>query len=165
MANRTGPRRNKQWSFIPGFLQAFSADTTIGPAAFSFVDHTTVFRMLGEYIIAPTSAPTALDRADVTVAIGVVSIDAFTAGGASLPDPAGNPEYPWLYWRSHPFHAGSTDSDVGGSGLSTRVPFDIKSMRKISPSQSLVFVGQYADVNGTPPLTWSAGITRILLAR
>ncbi len=159
----SGHRMNKEWNFIPGVSFALTGNATVAAGGLQ-PGSATVLRMLGEYIIVPTAVPVALDNADVTVAIGVVSSDAFAAGAGSLPDPGAEPEYPWLYWASHPLFFPSADATAGGAGISVRRGFDVKSMRKIKPRETLVLVGQYANVVGDPPLTLSIANTRVLLA-
>ena len=129
-------------------------------------DAFTVLRMLGEYVIFPTAAPEAGDESEVCVGIGVVSSDAATVGNAAMPDPCDEPEYPWLYWASHSIgYSGTAVNENLGSGV-VRVSFDIKSMRKIKPSESLVSIVQNAPVGsaGSPPMTIVVGGLRVLLA-
>ncbi len=157
-------RRAKIWSAIPGISLALTASGTSLGGSISFATADTVLRMMGQYIITPTSAPAALDNARVVVAIGVVSSDAFAAGSASVPDPAGEPEYPWLYWADHPlfFSTSTTDPNSGASTL--RHSFDVRSMRKLKPRESLAMIVEYADIVGAPPLQFSTGQTRVLIA-
>jgi len=143
---------------------AHTAGGTQVVSALAFSTADTVLRMLGEYTIAPTTAPTALDRAILTMAIGVVSSDAFAVGASAVPDPASEPEYPWLFWASHALHFTGTSVDGGAAGISVRRSFDVRSMRKMKPRESLIWVSEYSDLAGAPPLTATAGITRVLLA-
>jgi len=123
----------------------------------------TVLRMLGEYIIGPDSAPTAQDACTVVVGIGVFSADAFTLGATAVPDPAEEADYPWLYWASHDFFYASTEVDPSHAGGSIRKAFDIKSMRKMKPRETLGGVFQYVDTAGAPPLQMEFSITRVLV--
>ena len=161
---RSGPRRNKSWFFIDGASTSMTADGTFALNGLSTSTQTTVMRCLGEYIITPTSAPAAADRCEVTVAIGVVSSDAFAVGASALPDPGSEPDYPWLYWQSHALFFPTTDPESGAAAASVRHTFDVKSMRKINARESLILVAQYRDGNGLPPVTLAAGSTRVLLA-
>ena len=119
-------------------------------------------RMLGEYLIVPTSAPVATDQARVSVGIAVFAEDAVAAG--AFPDPDDEPEFPWMYWASHPFHFSSTSTDPSSAGAALRHTFDIRSMRKVKPQQSLAFAVQYVNVTGNPPLTICTGGIRLLIA-
>ena len=159
-------RMPKHWHGITaGEIHLVGTGTQI-VGAFSGVATTpyTVLRMLGEYIIVPTSAPTAADAVLISSAIGVVSDDAVAVGATAMPDPLSDVEYPWLYWASHPFHFSSTSVDPSQAGGSVRVKFDMKSMRKIKPRESLVWVFEYFDVAGTPPMSVFAGDLRFLVA-
>ncbi len=161
------PRKSKAWDAVPGFTQAMTATGTFALATISFVRPTTIIRMLGEYLISPTGGGTfaADDRATVTIGLGRVSSDAAALGASAMPDPAGETDYSWLYWAQHQFNyfaAGVGDS--GLAGASVRVPFDVRSMRKFSPRESMVFVFEYTSINGAPPLTIDASATRCLLA-
>ena len=122
----------------------------------------TILRMLGEYVIFPTSAPAAGDEATLTVGIGIVSTDAFNAGSGSVPEPRNDSFYPWLYWASHMLAFSGTGTDPSQAGGSVRKVFDIGSMRKVKPGESLVLVGEYVNITGNPPLTLAVGDTRVL---
>ncbi len=166
MANRfSGRRTDKEWGSIPGFRAFMTSNNTIAIASFPATVALTVMRMLGQYTIIPSSAPTAADAECVTVGIGVISSDAFGVGGAGLPDPAGEPGYPWLYWASHPFDFTDASLDSGSAGATLRADFDIRSMRKMKPNQSLAFVVQNVSIAGAPPLVINAGLTRVLFGR
>ncbi len=159
-----GRKQGKVWTVLAGISQSMTANATFLGGTFNSSVPFTVLRMLGEYIIAPTDGGTfvAGDAAGITVGIGVVSTDAVGAG--ALPDPASEPEYPWLYWASHVVFLvdNSIASQVGLAG-SVRANYDIKTMRKVSPRQSLKVSVDYSDLTGTPPLTVVLGQTRVLL--
>ena len=165
MARVIYPKRRKQWDILGGVNDAFTANEVAAGAALPFTLASTIIRMIGEYVLAPGgTAVTTGDIADVTVAIGIVSTDAFAAGSAALPDPGDDTDYPWLYNKSHPFIFGGTSEDPNSAAASVRVAFDIKSMRKVKPKESLVSVFQYVDVAGTPPIDINMAFTRVLLA-
>jgi len=160
-----GPRRTKQWRMIESLgPRDFTAPATVFQGSIAFSEAATVLRMLGEYVIGPTSAPVAGDDAAVAIGIGVVSTDAATVGGASMPDPDTEGEYPWLYWANHPLFYATTNVDHAvGTGV-VRRSFDIRSMRKIKPRESLVVVGEYTSASGNPPVTFFMQDVRVLLA-
>ncbi len=155
-------KKAKLWLSLPSFQTLLTADSTNAIAALFFTSPQTVIRMLGEYVIAPNSAPTAADRVKITVGLAKVSSDAATLGATALPDPAGDPDFPWLYWAEHSMFypttslTGLSDSEV------VRRPFDIRSMRKFASSEALVFVFQYADISGAPPIRFLGSATRVL---
>ena len=157
-------RMLKQWENIPSIQIDFTGTGTSLGGSIPMTDPRTVIRMIGEYVIGPTSAPVALDVAKIALAIGVVSSDAFAAGAGSVPDPGVEEEYPWLYWKEHTFFFPTTSADPATAQGSVRVPFDIRSMRKLKPRESLVWIFQYMDYNGAPPLTLDVSSTRGVFA-
>ena len=164
MANgRGGPRLAKQWESLAAINISMTADSTNLGASSGTNTSQTVLRMIGEYVGLPSAATVAGDRAVVTVGIGVISSDAFAAGAGSVPDPAGESEYPWLYWASHPFRFGDTSVDPNSQSASVRHTYDIRSMRKMKPRESLALIVQYVDINGAPPIAFLFGATRVLI--
>jgi len=166
MADRfRGPRQTKEWAVIPtGGADMTANGLTLG-GALAFTEARTVLRMLGEYVVGATGGGTIAetDNAHITVAIGVVSSDAAAAGFANLPDPFGEPEYPWLYWADHEMLFPSGGDNGTTAQASLRRSFDIRSMRKIKSRESLIFVLEYTDILGTPPITAANALTRVLL--
>jgi len=158
-----GQRQRKEWASIPSATMALVGNGTTGGGFASFTAASTILRCLMEYIIRPTIAPTALENALITVALGVVSSDAVELGATAMPDPNDEPEYPWLYWAEHAFFFSATGLDNGGPVSGVRKFADIRSMRKIKPREALVWVVQYTDLVGTPALQVTLGSTRVLL--
>ena len=157
-----GKRMGKQWGAIPATELTFTtAGTQLGAALVSTTAQT-VLRMIGEYIIGSTTAPTALDSCSITCGIGIVSTDAFNAGVTAMPDPSGELDFPWLYWMRHSFFM--ADTGLGyREGASTRHSFDIRSMRKMKPRENLVQIFEYSDITGTPPMTVTTAGARVLI--
>jgi len=116
--------------------------------------------------LAFNATTTALDECKIVLALGMISTDAFSLGSTAVPDPAGEPEYPWLWWKSlqmfSPFVIDGTGSDDSGA-LILRGEMDVKAMRKIKPGQTLTWIAQYVDITGTPSVQLSMGQTRVLL--
>jgi len=165
MADRftRGPRQQKRWAGLPGVNFLLNAAGTQGVASIAFTEPGTILRMIGEYTLAFNVAPTALDAAKVTLGLGIISADAFAAGTTALPDPAGNPEWPWMYWAEHQMFAAGSAADPAGEAASVRRFFDSGSMRKVKPSENLVFIVQYSDLTGTPPIRFMQGQVRVLI--
>ena len=159
-------RMNKRWDSLASVSQALTASGTSVGGSLAFTESSTVLRLIGEYGFFCTSAPTALDAAHLSFGIAVVSSDAVAAGAGSLPDPRDEAEYPWLFWAEHLFRAqSSTFADTGSDGIMMlRRHIDIRSMRKIKPRETLVWVYQYLDGGGAPPLTLFNENTRVLIA-
>ena len=155
----------KSWTAIPSaeFLLG-STGTFLGGGLSSGVPFT-LLRMLGEYVIVPRSGAVALDNVEIGVGIARVSSDAFTAGAAFMPDPIGDEDFPWLYWASHKVIYHATALDPSSPGAAVRRAFDIKTMRKFKPSETVALIVQYVDIVGTPALQVSVGTTRILTAQ
>ena len=163
--NFGGSRQRKQWSSLPSVAQAYTADATIALTSVVFIQSRTVLRMIGSYMIHATGNVTAGEVARLAVGIGVVSTDAFAAGSSAMPDPAGELDYPWLYWAEHTVRYGATASPETGISLTgfVRESFDIRLMRKVKPRESLAFVSQYVDVSGAPGISLQLDQTRVLL--
>ncbi len=165
MANgHRGRRMAKEWINSLTAGNSFTADATAILGSVSFNVPGTVLRMIGEYIIAPTAAPVAGDEAVISIGIGFVSGDAFTLGSTAMPDPGAEPQFPWLFWSSHVLRYTTTalPADLGVGTL--RRQFDIKSMRKFKPRETLVMVAEYADSAGAPPIRISCAPYRVLVA-
>ena len=145
----------------------FTTDATAIIASVSFAnDPGTYLRLLGQVLIAPTGAGTfaALDAAEVTLGIGIVSLDAFTAGAGSMPDPGAEPQFDWMWWHTTLVNfEGSADAPGSEIALTERVQIESKAMRKFKPRSSLVLIAEYRDVAGAPPLS-VYGAFRVLVA-
>ncbi len=158
-------RKDKSWSALTALNQAFTGNlTAILSGATESLEALTVMRLIGDYVISPSQAPVVQDQARISVGIAKVSTDAAAAGAGSMPDPDDEPNFPWLYFASHPFHFADVSSDPSSAAASVRVHFDVKTMRKCKPRESIVMIAQYANVVGNPPLTMATGVTRILIA-
>ena len=166
MANQFRPKRMaKRWDALAGICDDFTAgETFLGSGSLNFDEAWTVMRMMGEYVLSPTSAPAVGDRAVVTIAIGVFSTDAIALGFSAMPDPNGEPSFSWLYYQTHALSFSSVDPESASAAASVRYNFDVKTMRKIKPREGLTVVGQYVDVNGAPPITYCMGSIRVLVA-
>ena len=155
----------KEWASIPGATQNLTADATFLPSGFTPGVSGMVLRMIGEYQVASTGGGTigAIDVCQVGVGIGVVSTDGFTAGAVS--DPISESDFPWLYWANHVLQFTVAIADQNHPNANIRIPYDIRSMRKMKPRETLVFVFEYGDIFGAPPLSFGQGLTRVLFAR
>jgi len=170
MARRiiTRARMKKQWTSMPNSTTALtSAGTSIisGNLAFT-TDVSTILRMIGQLVVTPLTDFTTTERSILTVAIGLFNSEAVAAGAASLSDPVADSNYPWLWWKSMVF-LNSVGLDLGENalgGLTTRESFDVKSRRIVRPNDSLVMVGNYAQVVGGADMTVDVAHTRVLIA-
>ena len=170
MANRMHtPKRRKSWSAIPSQVTNLTAaSTTIVSGALPFTQlGDTVLRCQLDVLLQFTPGATFAvgDTVFLTCGLGIVTSDAFSAGSGSMPDPAGEAGFPWLYWRQICLQTGEGTSVISRSGTQIyRGRWDTKAMRKMTTGSSLVWICQYDDVIGAPDVTVNFGITRVLLA-
>ncbi len=159
-------RKTKRWSSINSISLALTASGTSLGASLNPGQAVTFMRMLGEYLITPTPGGTfvAGDGVIISLGIGIVSADAFAAGAGSVPDPAGEPNYPWMYWADHQFVFAGASPGGDEVTVNLRRRFDIGAMRKIKPQQTLAYVVEYTDISGAPPMTVALAKTRVLIA-
>ena len=105
------------------------------------------------------------DTIGITWGLGIVSTDAATLGATALPDPAGDSDFPWLWWgdmflRSH--NAGHEEA----WGLSAqKLEVDTKAMRRVKPSESLIWVVETSTIAGAPNTFLDFGVTRVLVGQ
>jgi len=95
------------------------------------------------------------------VGLGIVSLDAFTAG--AVPDPIGDIAWPGWLWYSH-FHVMQGDVNIGGEGAVSRIQrieIDSKAMRKMG-SEEILF-GAFEFVEQGTATVEVTGQTRILV--
>ena len=158
-------RKEKEWNGIPGARVILSGNGTsqLG-GSLAFASNITVMRFLGEYTMSPSSAPVAGDAVRITIGMAVLATDVVSVGASAFPDPEEEPEFPWLYWASHPLIFADTSLDPSTASGSVRHTFDIRSMRKLNPRQSIALAVQYADVVGTPAIHVALGGIRVLVA-
>ncbi len=153
----------KSWAAIPSLQTGFSTETTIIGGSLAFSGPATILRCRGGILARLDATKQVGDLMKVTTAIGIVSSDAFAAGAGSVPDPASEPEYPWLWWNSFTLSsqiAAGTDD----FGLSVRaVEVDTKAMRKIKPGESLLWVMQSSASAGSLATSIFFEQTRVLV--
>ncbi len=160
-----GKRQQKIWASLFSSQLPMSANGTFLTSFLSFGTQRTILRMIGGYSVRSSGNVTTLENAKIVAAIGVASTDAVTLGATALPDPAEEPEYPWLYWQSSTVFFGATQSPgtaLAGAPM-VRRDFDIRSMRKISPRESLFMCYQYVDIVGAPGITVDQEQIRVLI--
>ena len=159
----SGKRQAKTWAAIPAASNSVVGNTTAIGGGLAVSVPTTVIWMLGEYTLSPDAAPTAQDACEISVVIGVFSMDAFTLGGTAMPDPGSEPEFPWLYWASHTFFFATMSADPNSVATAVRRSFDVRSMRKMKDRESLGYVFQYFDIAGAPAMQVELSTTRVLM--
>ena len=164
-----GQRQRKHWHSLGGAAVAFTGASTIliDSATFPAGDPYTLLRILGGSLLISFADQTlvANDAASMTVGIGYVSDDAAAVGSSAMPDPASEPDYDWVWWYTTVIRnmGVTTESVIPAGGGFDRVMIASKAMRKVTPKQTLVVVGQYADISGTPSVTVDFGGCRFLI--
>ncbi len=145
-----GMRQRKHWHGLGATSANFTANATAILGGFSFADPATILRTIGSVVVVPGAAVVALDLAEVVFGLALVSTDAFTAGAGSMPDPFSEPEFDWLWWKTV-YYANGRGGD-GAPDEARYVDVESKAMRKLKPGETLVMIGQYVDIVGTPAL-------------
>ena len=110
-------------------------------SSLSFEEPNTIMRSRGVVSVAPDTF-----GADVEFkgAYGkaIVSTDALVAGAASVPGPWTDPDWGgWYVWRSFAYFFEFSDA-TGLRNLAQNFEVDSKSMRKVSPNESLVTIAE-----------------------
>ena len=147
---------------MPAQSQTITADATFIPSGFlNFTIPATVLRARGAFKVAFLGGLQIADEVEIVVGLGIFSSDAVAAGAGSLPDPAAEGEYPWLWYGAILLHSGGVDEEA--TWAQARVDVDTKAMRKVKPGQSLAWVAQYVDIVGTPSVRVMFDRTRVLL--
>ncbi len=162
MARRHGKTVDyKQWDGLPAISLLLVANATVQGAALSFTSPATILRCRGQMVAFMDEGQQVGDKARIAVGLGIISTDAFNGG--TVPDPASEAEYPWLYW--HDFQLGSSLAvGINNEGSSSyRFEVDTKAMRKIRPGESLCWQAQYVDGTGTPAVDLQMAQTRVLI--
>ena len=155
----------KQWSFVPAVGLLVTGNGVFLGASLVFAVPATILRIRGNVILAFTQDVVIGDEMNLTFGMAVVSSDAFTAGAGSMPDPAGEPEFPWLWWsdtflrQERPV---ATDSSAWGLSAQ-RIEIDSKAMRKVKPGESLAMVFQTSASVGAPPVEVDFQRIRVLI--
>ncbi len=155
----------KEWASLGGLSTEVASDTTALAGGLSFLAPGTILRIVGGGGLFRFDADKQIDDSlTITLGIGIVSTDAFTAGAASMPDPDDEVAYPWLWWTSFTLDSqvAAASDDAGGS-LYRVPPIDSKSMRKFKPSQTLTTIIQTTGAAGAPQTIIELDNARVLI--
>ena len=97
------------------------------------VDTLTAVRVIGDLWFMYQPDSTVVDSLSIsTLGIGVTSVEAFAAGGVSMPDPSNDAQYPprgWLYVNSQP--VSQQAESTGVLNHMAHFKFDVRAMRKV----------------------------------
>ncbi len=166
-----GPRRLTSWSIGPGHdgllsgdVTAFSTSTAqiIGAGVIPVIPALTIVRIHGSLLLSLTAADAQRSGFQFVAGIGVASLDAFTAGAASLPDPFDDTDWPgWMWQFSADLRTAVGAIAVGDPSVNPmRVVVESKSMRKLRINEVL-FLSVQAGETGTSTMDVRA-YTRVL---
>ncbi len=157
----------KEWLAIGGLSAGVSTATTLIGGIFTPGLPVTILRCRCPHIYAfMDNTRQAGDTLELTFGLGIVSQDAGALGATAMPDPAAEPDYPWLWWGSM-FLDSDEAAVVNSWGPQAQIIHDIdtKAMRKMKPRESLVWVAQSASVTGAPAVRFQIAQTRVLVGR
>ncbi len=148
---------------MPGQAQDVTTEaTSLVSGSIAFAIPGTLLRARGLLRVSfLTTGLTADDNATMGFGLGLFATDAVAAGAGSMPDPLGEPEFPWIWYGQVLMY--SPNADHAAPGIEQEIQIDSKAMRKFKPGQSLVIVGQYADLGGLPGLRVDVARTRVLI--
>jgi len=139
-----------------------STSAIIGSGATPLIPGLTIIRLHGFLEVSLTAATSARDGFNWSAGICVVSLDSFTAGVASLPNPFTDIEWPGWMWHGN----GAIRTAVAGLAVGDPthnpmlVPIESKSMRKFRLNEVIALVVA-AGETGTATMS-VAGMTRML---
>ncbi len=155
----------KAWTGLPGASQSFATDgTRLAGGSIAFTAPATILRIRVPSVLCFfDNTKQAGDSIDLAFGIGIVSTDAFTLGATAMPDPGGEPEYPWMWWTQLSLFSDAAVS-FEGTGISVvRFSVDSKAMRRVAPGQSLVPIVQASGATGAPTTFVRWGNGRVLI--
>ena len=153
----------KEWVGIPSLSTAQVADTTVLGGSLAFAIPATILRVRGAVQAAMDSTMQIADEMEITWGLGIISSDAFAAGAGSVPDPAGEIEYPWLWWGTM-FLRSEIAAGLNNWGTSAqRLEVDTKAMRKVKPGQSLAWILQTSATVGAVAVNMDFHKSRVLI--
>ena len=153
----------KQWTSIPSIEIVSSSSQTLQGASIAFAVPATILRCRGEFLASFDESKQVGDLMIIGMGLGIISSDAFAAGAGSVPDPSGEPEYPWLWWKDFRLESFIAAGEEAIGSTVVRQEIDTKSMRKVKPGQSLAWQVQFGGVAGAPVTNVQLMQTRVLI--
>ena len=144
---RSGALHNKEWEVA--CIDFSSIDLAIGQLVafvlFTADEAETLLRLRGEVYMELDAGATD-EMATVAVGVGVVSARAAIAGTGSIPRPATDGAYPWLWHGFMNVSSGQGASvPVDLASLFDRLSVDSKAMRKLKETEVIVIVFEICE--------------------
>ncbi len=155
----------KSWDAAPGLITSVTMSTTTISGSLAFSIPATVLRWRGYWSAAFDETAQANDRMILTLGLAILSTDAVTLGVTAVPDPASEPEYPWIWWGEMALNSFGViaDTTAGWGPSAQRQEIDSKAMRKIKPGESLLAIIQSTNASGAPVTLLDIGQVRVLV--
>ncbi len=163
MARRGRTIDFKQWTGLPGVTDDSSMIGNKGGGNLPFTISSTILRVRGGFWAGLDATAVNGDLVTLTVALGIVSSDAATAGAASLPDPGVEFGYPWLYWKEIRLASFSSIPVTGWGPSHQYYEIDSKAMRRVHQGQSLVSIIDVTSNTGAVGLHVEISQSRVLV--
>jgi len=138
-----GGVHNKEWTAacIDSTLMDVAIGTVVAFSMFVADEAETILRTRGHIQVIQNSG-VADESATIAIGLAIVSARAVAAGAASLPRPATEGSYPWLW------HGWSITSSVAGlvaDGMLARLEVDSKAMRKVKETEVMALVFEVCE--------------------
>jgi len=141
-----------EWSGQLGIEMAMASNVGAIITVITSLQAATLLRTRGE-ILASIDGPVDNDACSVACGITVVTEEQLAVGLTAVPDPAVDLDADWLWHGFIPLKA-QAGTGVGASlnvvGVAHRLTIDSKAMRKLRPTNSLVFAAKNSGLAGTP---------------
>ena len=165
MARRTFVKKIdfKEWFSIPGLLTQRASDGTEVGGSVSFAAPATLMRFRSGIQASFDETKQAGDEMNIAFGLGIFSTDAVTLGSTALPDPASEPEYPWIWWGEIFLESFVAAAAEAWGFPQQKLMVDSKAMRKVKPGQSIAWVIQTSNASGAPLTEITILQTRFLI--
>ena len=155
---------SKTWTLLSASNTTITSATTAAQATgLVFSLNSTILRVRGHVQAFFDNTKQAGDTIDLTFGLAVLNSDAFSAGAASLPDPAGDVSFPWMWWGSMSLRGDVAASEEAWGLTAQRLEVDTKAMRRVTPADTLLMIVQSTAVAGAPATLVQFGALRVLI--
>ena len=156
---------HKSWAAAPGLILESAVDGTNISGGLSFTIPATLLRFRGYVSAMFDETAQAGDLMVLTYGVCIISTDAFNVGATAVPDPADEPEFPWIWWGEMRLNSFGvlTDTRTGWGPAAQRIEVDSKAMRKIKPGETVTTVIQRSNTAGAPVTLVDIGQLRMLI--
>ncbi len=143
-------------------LTVLSATQVILGVGTAETDPVTIVRNRGEIFVKGTPDAVADDTV-VGLGIIVVSRQAESVGGTSVPGPIADPQASWIWHQYVPLSAGTAGITGDDLGSMVRVSVDSKAQRKMNVNESLAFIAELSTAQYSA-VSVNGGIRTLFMA-